>query len=60
MHAFAKWVFLLEVEALVDYAGMERANVREQPPYCTSGKSEARHRTPVPVFSMFRRHRLFS
>ena len=52
-HQLIKWLSRLEVKASVDHAGMERANA----PYRTSGKSEARRRTPVPAFSMYRRWR---
>ena len=52
-YKLVKWVSRLEAEASVDHAGMGRANA----PYRTSGKSEARRRTPVPAFSMYRRWR---
>ena len=52
-----KWVSRLEAEALVDHAGMERANVHEQRALSHLCKSEARRRTPVPVFSVYHRWR---
>ena len=55
-YQLVKWVSRLEAEASVDHAGMERANARaSNAPYRTSGKSEARRRTPVLAFSVYRR-----
>ena len=56
-YQLVKWVSRLEAKASVDHAGMEGATRASNAPYRTSGKSEARRRTPVPAFSVYRRWR---
>ena len=56
-YQLVKWVSRLEAEALEDHPAWKGPTRASNAPYRTSGKFEARRRTPVPTFSVYRRWR---